>query len=327
MNNLLAAARPGRHRAAARRSGWAALAGTLVACFSLVACEQAADTAEPATEAADPFAGVEVTSTPVAGAIHMLEGRGGNIGLSVGADGVLMVDDQFAPLADRITAAIQSLGGGLPAYVLNTHYHGDHTGGNAIFGESGVVVAHENVRVRLVAEGMAPAGLPVVTYDDGIQLHFNGERIDVMHLPSGHTDGDSVVWFRDAGVIHLGDHFFNGRFPYVDVPGGGSVDGLVANIEAVLEMIPADTRIIPGHGALASVDDLRAYVTVVRESQAMVREAVAGGTVGDLERDGFGQWEDWGSGFISTERWIAIVQESDAVAANAAAEAAAGDAP
>ena len=325
MNDLLAAVRPGRRRIPAHyasRSPWSALAGAVVACAFLVACAPPADPAEPAAEPADPFAGVEITSTEVAGGIHMLEGRGGNIGLSIGSDGVLMVDDQFAPLAGRITAAIESLGGALPAYVLNTHYHGDHTGGNPIFGESGVVVAHENVRVRLVSEGMAPAGLPVVTYEDGIQLHFNGERIDIVHLPNGHTDGDSAFWFRDAGVLHLGDHFFNGRFPYVDVPGGGSVDGLVANIEGLLETIPADTRIIPGHGALASVDDLRAYVTVVRESQAMVRDAVAGGTVGDLERDGFGQWEDWGSGFISAERWIAIVQESDA-----AAEAPAGDAP
>ncbi len=292
-----------------------ALAGALIAAASLAG-------AQPE----DRFAGVEIRATHVAGTVHMLEGSGGNIGVSVGPDGVLMVDDQFAPLAGRISAAIESLGGGLPAYVLNTHHHGDHTGGNPIFGESGIVVAHENVRVRLVSQGMEPAGLPVVTYDDGIELHFNGERIGVMHLPSGHTDGDSVVWFREAGVIHLGDHFFNGRFPYVDVPSGGSVDGLVANIEAVLEMIPADTRIIPGHGALASVDDLRAYVTVVRESQAMVREAVADGTLGDLERDGFGRWEDWGSGFISAERWIAIVQESDAVVANAAG-AGAGDAP
>ncbi len=320
MRNLLAAAHRGGQPLAAERPGWVGLAGALFACSFLIACEQAPDTPEPA----DPFAGVEITSTPVTGAIHMLEGRGGNIGLSIGPDGVLMVDDQFAPLAGRITAAIESLGGALPAYVLNTHYHGDHTGANPVFGESGVVVAHENVRVRLVSDEMASAGLPVVTYDDGIQLHFNGERIDVMHLPHGHTDGDSVVWFRDANVIHLGDHFFNGRFPYVDVPSGGSVDGLIANLQGVLKMLPADTRIIPGHGPLASVDDLRAYVTVVRESQAMVREAVAGGTVEALESEGFGQWEEWGSGFISAERWIAIVQESDAVAANAAA---AGDAP
>ncbi|MYE10115.1 MAG: MBL fold metallo-hydrolase [Gammaproteobacteria bacterium] len=260
----------------------------------------------------DRFASVEIKATHVAGAVHMLEGTGGNIGVSVGPDGVLIVDDQFAPLAGRISAAIESLGGGAPAYVLNTHYHGDHTGGNPIFGATGVVVAHENVRVRLVAGDMAPAGLPVVTFDDRIRLYFNGDRIDVIHLPRGHTDGDSVVWFRNAGVIHMGDHLFHGRFPYVDVPSGGSVDGFLANLETVLEMIPADTRVIPGHGPLAGVDALKESVSVIRESQAMVREAVVNGTIDALERDGFGRWEEWGSGFISTERWISIVRESDA---------------
>ncbi|MYE83690.1 MAG: MBL fold metallo-hydrolase [Gammaproteobacteria bacterium] len=260
----------------------------------------------------DRFASVEITATHVAGAVHMLEGTGGNIGVSVGPDGVLIVDDQFAPLAGRISAAIESLGGGAPAYVLNTHYHGDHTGGNPIFGATGVVVAHENVRVRLVAGDMAPAGLPVVTFDDRIRLYFNGDRIDVIHLPRGHTDGDSVVWFRNAGVIHMGDHLFHGRFPYVDVPSGGSVDGFLANLETVLEMIPADTRVIPGHGPLAGVDALKESISVIRESQAMVREAVVNDTIDALERDGFGRWEEWGSGFISTERWISIVRESDA---------------
>ena len=260
----------------------------------------------------DRFASVEIKATHVAGAVHMLEGTGGNIGVSVGPDGVLIVDDQFAPLAGRISAAIESLGGGAPAYVLNTHYHGDHTGGNPIFGATGVVVAHENVRVRLVAGDMAPAGLPVVTFDDRIRLYFNGDRIDVIHLPRGHTDGDSVVWFRNAGVIHMGDHLFHGRFPYVDVPSGGSVDGFLANLETVLEMIPADTRVIPGHGPLAGVDALKESISVIRESQAMVREAVVNGTIDALERDGFGRWEEWGSGFISTERWISIVRESDA---------------
>ena len=260
----------------------------------------------------DRFAGVEIRATHVAGAVHMLDGAGGNIGVSVGSDGVLMVDDQFAPLAGRISAAIESLGGGAPAYVLNTHYHGDHTGGNPIFGATGVVVAHENVRGRLVAGDMAPAGLPAVTFDDRVRLYFNGDRIDVIHLPRGHTDGDAVVWFRNAGVIHMGDHLFHGRFPYVDVPSGGSVDGFLANLETVVAMIPADTRVIPGHGPLAGVDALRESVSVIRESQAMVRKAVANGTIDALQRDGFGRWEEWGSGFISTERWISIVRESDA---------------
>ena len=278
--------------------------------FGLLAlsCLATAALAQPA----DRFADVEIKTTHVADAVHMLEGSGGNIGISAGPDGVLMVDDQFAPLSDRIAAAIEALGSGLPRFVLNTHFHGDHTGGNAVFGSTGVIVAHENVRVRLAAGDMAAAGLPVVTFDDRLRLYFNGDRIDVIHFPRGHTDGDAVVWFRNAGVIHMGDHFFKGRFPYVDVPSGGSVDGILANLEAVLDMIPAETRVIPGHGPLAGVADLRESVQVIRESQAMVREAVANGTIEDLERDGFGRWPEWGSGFISAERWIGIVRQSDA---------------
>ena len=260
---------------------------------------------------ADPFGGVEIKATHVAGAVHMLEGAGGNIGVSVGDDGVLIVDDQFAPLAERIEAAIMKLGGAAPRFVLNTHFHGDHTGGNAHFGRTGLIVAHENVRVRL-ASGQAPAvALPVVTYQDRVRIHFNGDEIDVIHLPNGHTDGDSVVWFKSAGVIHMGDHFFSGRFPFVDVASGGSVAGFVANIEAVLDMVPADTRVIPGHGPLGGVDELRLALGVIRESADIVRKAMADGTLDDLKRDGFGRWSDWGSGFISEGRWIAIVEQSE----------------
>ena len=259
--------------------------------------------------------GGALKATHVAGPVHMLEGMGGNIGLSVGDDGVLIVDDQFAPAAPRIEAAIRALGGDLPRLVLNTHFHGDHTGGNAYFGASGVIVAHENVRVRLAAGGADPVALPVVTYADRIRLHMNGDDIDVIHLPNGHTDGDSVVWFRNAGVIHMGDHFFSGRFPFVDVASGGSVAGVVANIEAVLAMIPPDTRVIPGHGPLGGVEELRAALGVIRESAALVRAAMADGTLDDLKRDGFGRWPGWGSGFISEGRWISIVEQSERGAA------------
>ena len=272
-----------------------------------VACACGNALAEPA----DPFGNVEIKATHVAGPVHMLEGAGGNIGVSVGDDGVLIIDDQFAPLAERIEVAIAKLGGDLPRFVLNTHFHGDHTGGNAHFGRSGVIVAHENVRGRLAAGGAPTAALPVLTYRDRVRLHFNGGDIDVIHLPSGHTDGDSVVWFRKAGVIHMGDHFFSGRFPFVDVASGGSVAGLVANIEAVLGMIPADTRVIPGHGPLGGVAELREALGVIRDSAAVVREAIGNGTLGDLKRDGFGRWPEWGSGFISEGRWISIVEQSE----------------
>ena len=263
---------------------------------------------------ADRFANVEIKTTHVAGAVHMLEGVGGNIGVSVGDDGVLIVDDQFAPLAERIGAAVDALGGGAPRLVLNTHFHGDHTGGNAHFGRAGVIVAHDNVRVRLAAGNAPSAALPVVTYQDRVRLHLNGDEIDVIHLPRGHTDGDSVVWFKNAGVIHMGDHLFNGRFPFVDVAGGGSVGGMIANIETVLGMIPADTRVIPGHGPLGGVPELVQALDVIRDSAAVVREAIADGTLGDLKRNGFGRWPEWGSGFISEARWIGIVEQSERAA-------------
>ena len=160
--------------------------------------------------------------------VYMLEGSGGNIGVSVGADGVLIVDDQFAPLADKIRAAIGELGGGDPAFVLNTHYHGDHTGGNAHFGEKGVIVAHRNVRNRLAARRvddrpLPEAALPEITFDEGLSIHFNGEELRVVHFPKAHTDGDGVVFFTGSNVVHTGDLFFNGRFPYVDLRGGGNV--------------------------------------------------------------------------------------------------------
>ena len=261
--------------------------------------------------AQDRFAAVTIEAAPVAGSVFVLEGAGGNIGVSIGDDGTLIVDDQFAPLAPRIAAALGELGGAAPKLVLNTHHHGDHTGGNAYFGATGTIVAHVNVRGRLLAGGMAAAGLPVLTFEDRLRLHFNGDEIDVIHLPRGHTDGDAVAWFKDSGVIHMGDHFFKDRFPFVDVAAGGNVDGLVRNIEQVLDMIPAATRVIPGHGALATVEDLKTALAVVRESQATVRAAQAAGTLDALKRDGFGRWQSWGTGFIDTATWIDTVVASD----------------
>ena len=264
---------------------------------------------------ADRFAGVEIKTTPVADHVYMLEGAGGNIGISAGPDGVLMVDNQFAPLAERISSAIKDIGHGNPKFVVNTHVHGDHTGGNPFFGARGILLAHENVRGRLARGDMPAHGLPALTFDDRLRLHFNGDEVDVIHLPRGHTDGDAIVWFKNAGVLHMGDHFFNGRFPFVDVANGGSVDGLLGNLRTVLDMLPAATKIIPGHGSLASVDELAEAAGVIAKSQAAVREAVAAGTLDALKRDGFGRWAGWGDGFISEARWIDIVVASDAAVA------------
>ena len=269
---------------------------------------------------ADRFANVEVKAVPVAGPVYMIEGAGGNIGVSVGTDGVLMVDSQFEPLAARILTAIQVLGGDKPKLVLNTHFHGDHVGGNPFFARAGTVLAHRNVRLRMA--GCTPGeqscdaadvpGLPVVTFDDRLRLHFNGDEIDVIHLPRGHTDGDAVVWFQDSKVIHMGDHLFHARFPFVDVASGGTVHGLLANLERVLDMLPADTQVIPGHGPLGGVKDIRAMAEMLTRSLAAVREAPDEDALEALKRAGVEGYEDWSWGFVNTSRWIDTVVASEA---------------
>ncbi len=260
--------------------------------------------------AEDRFAAVEIKPTHVSGAIHMLEGAGGNIGLSIGDDGTLIVDDQYAPLGDKIQTAIKKLGGDKPRLVLNTHFHGDHTGSNPQFGRTGTIVAHDNVRVRLLStENFPRSGLPLVTYDDGATVHFNDDTIALIHLPNGHTDGDSAVWFKNSNVVHMGDHFFNGRFPFVDVGSGGSIDGFIANVENVLALVPDDIKIIPGHGALASKVDLRTTIDAVKASSATVRAGLSNGDepadiAAKLDQD----YPGWGSGFINASRWVAIIQ-------------------
>jgi len=260
--------------------------------------------------AADRFAAVEIKAQHVSGSIHMLEGAGGNIGVSIGEDGTLIVDDQYAPLAEKIIAALEELGGDRPKLILNTHYHGDHTGSNPEMGTTGTIIAHDNVRVRLLAEEEFPrSGLPLVTFDDDLNLHFNDETIEVMHLPAGHTDGDSVVWFKESNVIHMGDHFFKNRFPYIDIGSGGDVDGFVSNVEAVLARVPEDIKIIPGHGSLSNRADLASTIAVVKATAAAIRDALDKGTdsaeiVADLNES----YPTWGSGFITAERWVQIVQ-------------------
>ena len=262
------------------------------------------------------FSKVEIKVTKVAGNVYMLEGAGGNIGVTAGPDGLLMVDDQFAPLADRIRGALKQLSpAGRLRFVLNTHWHGDHTGGNASFGPESTILAHLNVRKRLAAGATLmgrtippapPEALPLVTYDEGVRIHFNGEEIRVVHYPAGHTDGDSIIFFTGANVIHMGDHFFAGRFPFVDTSSGGSVDGLTRNIAQVIAGAPAGVRIIPGHGPLSTIDDLKTYHQMLVETSGIVRQRVAAGrTLEQVKAEGLPEkWKTWGTGFINTERWL-----------------------
>ncbi len=258
---------------------------------------------------ADRFADVEVSAEPVNGSVYMLTGAGGNIGVSVGEDGTLIIDDQYAPLADRIQAALNGLGGGKPKLILNTHVHGDHTGGNAHFGSAGTIIAHDNVRIRLLEGDPARTALPLVTYAERVNVHFNDESIELIHLPSGHTDGDSVVWFRTANVIHMGDHLFVDRFPFVDTDSGGTVSGFIRNLATTLDMVPDDVHVIPGHGPLTDKDAIRRSLTMIRATRNIVAEALARDLpVASIIEQGLGdEWASYGTGFIDEERWIRIL--------------------
>ncbi len=257
------------------------------------------------------FSKVQIKATRVAGNVYMLEGSGGNIGVSVGADGILIIDDQFAPLADKIRAALKELNPGKLKFILNTHWHGDHTGGNASFGPEAPIVAHTNVRKRLAA-GSPKEALPVVTFDESLSIHFNGEEIRVMHYPRGHTDGDSIIFFTTSNVYHMGDDFFAGRFPFVDLASGGDVEGLTKNIADVIAKLPAGVKIIPGHGPISTIDDLKLYHQMLLETTAHIRKQMAAGKdAKQIQTEGLpDKWKEWGTGFVNANRWIDTVFRS-----------------
>ena len=267
------------------------------------------------------YSKVEMKVVPVAGNIYMLEGAGGNIGVSAGPDGILIVDDQYAPLAEKIRAALKGINPGKLKFVLNTHYHGDHTGGNPTFGPEAPIIAQENVRKRLESgtmvrgnkvEPMTAAGLPVITFEDAVSVHFNGEEIKAIHYPHGHTDGDSVIFFTKSNVIHMGDDFFRGRFPFVDLDNGGSVQGLIDNVAKVIAKVPPGAKIIPGHGPVSTLDDLKKYHSMLVETTALVQKHMEGGkTLEQIQTVGVPDaWKDWGGGFIKTNDWLATIHAS-----------------
>jgi glyoxylase-like metal-dependent hydrolase (beta-lactamase superfamily II) len=257
------------------------------------------------------FSNVQIKTTPVAKNIYMLEGSGGNIGVSVGSDGILIVDDQFAPLAEKIEAAVKQLNPGKLKFVLNTHFHGDHTGGNANFAaKDATIIAQSNVRKRLAADtNSSRAALPVITFDQSASVHFNSEEIKLLHHGPGHTDGDSIILFTGANVVHMGDQFFNGGFPFIDLRSGGSVEGYLKTVNAVLEKTPADAKIIPGHGPLASVEALKKFRDMIVQTSGLVKKAIADGkSLEQAKAAGLPeQWKSWGTGFINTDRWIETI--------------------
>ena len=267
-----------------------------------------------------------VSVSELKGNLHLLQGRGGNVVASVGEDGVLMIDDDYAEYAPAYHDALRELSAdsSVPTFVINTHWHFDHTGGNNYWGEQGaLIVAHTNVRERMstrqemkafnrVIEPSPKAALPVVTYGDSLALHFNGDDVEVQHFPTGHTDGDSVVFFAAENVVHMGDHYFKDRFPFVDLGSGGNVLGFAANIEAVLAKVDDQTVIVPGHGDLADRKDLERYLDMLTRTIDAVQSGIEGGmTVEQITEKGLGdEWESWGSGFIKEDAWIGFIASS-----------------
>ncbi len=272
--------------------------------------------------AQEDFAKVEIKTEKLSDTTYMMTGAGGNIGLSIGDDAVFIIDDQFAPLTPRIEAAIAKLTSKPVKFVLNTHWHFDHTGGNANLGKAGaLIVAHDNVRKRMSADGFIEflgmrtkadpkVAMPVVTFSTDTTFHLNGDEVHAFHVPNAHTDGDSLIHFRNANVIHMGDTFFNKLYPFIDTSSGGTIDGVIAAVDRALAISNDDTRFIPGHGPLASKSDLRAYrtmlATIAARIKAQIRQglkledAIAAKPTADFD-------EPWGKGFLPPARFVEMV--------------------
>ena len=250
----------------------------------------------------------------VAEGIHVIMGNGGNIGVSAGEDGVFMIDDQFAPVTDKLRELIAGVSDKPIRFLLNTHFHGDHTGGNENLGSAGVTIfAHDNVRARLLGQGAPAVALPVVTFNDTTTFHMNGQTIHVFHAAAAHTDGDALIHFREADVIHMGDTYFNGFYPFIDVASGGSLDGTLAAADQALALADDNTRIIPGHGPMSNRAELMAYRGMLIAARDGIQPMIADGkTVEQViaakptaALDG-----EWGDGFLNPDRFVRIVYSS-----------------
>jgi len=268
---------------------------------------------------------VTIKATKLAEGIHMLTGQGGNLGVSSGPDGVFLIDDQFAPLTGKILAAIKAIDPKPVKFVLNTHWHFDHTGGNENLGKNGtVIVAHDNVRKLMSADQMLSAfkkkvpaaakiALPVITFNDTTTFHMNGQTLHIRHLPRGHTNGDSFVHFREADIIHTGDLFFNGFYPFIDVEHGGTISGVIDAAAEILKLAGPNTKIIPGHGPLADKAALSAYRDMLIGVRKAVQAQVNAGTsradaVAAAPTKAFD--EKWGKGFLKPVAFAGFVYDS-----------------
>lgn len=266
-----------------------------------------------------------ISSLKVSDRVYVITGKGGNIGVSIGEDGTFLIDDKFAPMTQTILDKIKAIGGTAPKYVINTHWHGDHTGGNENLGKKGsVIVAHDNVRKRLSVDNeiaafnmkskaYSKAGLPSITYAQGMTFHLNNDTVELTHIPKAHTDGDSVVFFKQDNILHAGDTFFNGFYPFIDIDHGGSLKGMVEAADIILNMIDDNTQIIPGHGPMAKKTDLIAYrdmlkvayneLSALNKQGKTLEQAIAAKPLKDLDAE-------WADGLFKTDKWISLIYGS-----------------
>lgn len=275
----------------------------------------------------DPTEGIDIETTQVDKNLFMLSGKGGfsggNVVALTGEDGLLIVDDKMRSMTKKLSTALNELAGSSPHYVLNTHWHADHTGNNEHFGSTATIVAHEHVRKMLSARqriesldmeipATAEVGLPEITYSEEMNVHFNDEVIRIRHYPNGHTDGDSVIHFVHANVLHTGDLMFTGMYPYIDLEHGGDVKGFIESLQGILRDFPHDAKVIPGHGELTTMDEIEKTVDMMEGTAAIVEKAMdSGKSLERIRAEGLGEeWAAWDGPLISEAAWIGIVHAS-----------------
>lgn len=273
------------------------------------------------------FAKAQIKVTKVAGTVYMLEASdAGNIAASVGDDGIVIVDDQYAPLASKIEDALKGITDKPVRFVINTHFHGDHTGGNSYFQKQAPIIAQDNVRKRLEEGGGAGNGasihmehkpapkdaLPIITFDHDVTVHLNGEDIRALHVPAGHTDGDSVIFFPKSNVVHMGDDFVTYGFPFIDVESGGSINGMIDGVEKTIAQLPPDVKVIPGHGPLSTLDDVKAYLNMLTATRDAVQSALRQGKTLDQMKQAklLAPWNKYSGDFVNEDAFLETLYNS-----------------
>jgi cyclase len=267
------------------------------------------------------FNKVQIETVKLSDTVYMLKGAGGNITACIGFDGVLLIDTEYAQLYEKIIDALHKLGGDKIRYVINTHWHGDHTSGNINFAKDAPIIAHKNVRETMMhpkprmgrtAEPAKPEALPTIVYDTELNIYMNGENVEFFHIPLGHTDGDTGIYFTKSNILVTGDLFFNGSFPYIDLTNGGNVVFYTDGVKFLLDKINDETKIVPGHGNLASKKDFERFFEMLKGTIEYVAEKIVDGkTLDEIQKEDLPEeWSAWGKGFISNKTWIEFIYKS-----------------